>query len=132
MIYVKRGLEKELAMKVAEQLSAQRSARRSHARRAWDRPDGSARARCRRRGYPPRALRCFAVVPIAALLVAPAALRIPVIATLSLVSLAALGALGGHLGGAPIGRAALRVTLGGALAMAVTAAIGRILGVSVG
>ena len=87
---------------------------------------------CKRRGYLPQALRPFAVVPIAALLVAPAALRIPVIAVLSLVSLAALGAFGGHLGGAPLGRAALRVTLGGALAMTVTAVIGRILGVSVG
>ena len=51
---------------------------------------------------------------------------------LSLVSLAALGAFGGYLGGAPLGRASLRVTLGGALTMAVTALIGRILGVSVG
>jgi VIT1/CCC1 family predicted Fe2+/Mn2+ transporter len=33
----------------------------------------------------------------------------------SLVSLAALGALGGHLGGAPRIRAALRVALGGGL-----------------
>jgi len=74
----------------------------------------------------------FAVVPIAALLVAPTALRIPVIAACSLVSLAALGAFGGHLGGAPLGRAALRVTLGGTLAMIVTALIGRILGVSAG
>jgi VIT1/CCC1 family predicted Fe2+/Mn2+ transporter len=74
----------------------------------------------------------FAVVPIMALLIAPAAVRLPVIAAVSLVSLAALGAFGGHLGGAPLGRAALRVTLGGALAMAVTAVIGRILGISVG
>ena len=74
----------------------------------------------------------FAVVPIAALLVAPASSRILVIAALSLVSLGALGALGGHLGGAPLGRAALRVTIGGALAMAVTAVIGRIFGVVLG
>ena len=39
---------------------------------------------------------------------------------------------GAYLGGAPLGRAALRVVIGGALAMAVTAVIGRILGVSVG
>jgi hypothetical protein len=41
-------------------------------------------------------------------------------------------ASGGHLGGAPLGRAALRVTIGGALAMAVTAAIGRLFGVVAG
>jgi VIT1/CCC1 family predicted Fe2+/Mn2+ transporter len=74
----------------------------------------------------------FAIVPIVALLVSPAAWRIPVIAVFSLVSLASLGAFGGHLGGAPLGRAALRVTIGGALAMTVTALIGKILGVSMG
>jgi len=73
----------------------------------------------------------FAVVPIIALLVSPASLRIPAIAAVCLASLAGLGAFGGYLGGAPLGRASLRVTLGGALAMAVTALIGRILGVSV-
>jgi len=49
----------------------------------------------------------------------------------SLFSLAALGAFGGYLGGASLGRAALRVTIGGALAMTVTALIGRLVGVSV-
>ena len=67
-----------------------------------------------------------------ALLVAPTASRIPPIAAVSLVTLAGLGAFGGHLGGAPLGRAALRVTIGGALAMAVTAAIGRVVGVAIG
>ncbi len=79
---------------------------------------------------------CFAafsaLVPVTAFLLAPEALRIPAIALMSVVSLAALGAFGGRLGGAPLGRAALRVAVGGALAMSVTAAIGRILGVSVG
>ncbi len=42
------------------------------------------------------------------------------------------GAFGGHLGGAPILRASVRVTVGGGMAMAVTAAIGRLLGVAVG
>jgi vacuolar iron transporter family protein len=74
----------------------------------------------------------FALLPIAALLVAPAPALMPTIAVLSLVSLGGLGALGGHLGGAPLGRAGLRVTIGGALAMAVTAAIGRLFGVAAG
>jgi VIT1/CCC1 family predicted Fe2+/Mn2+ transporter len=59
-------------------------------------------------------------------------MRIWAIALASLASLAALGALGGHLGGAPLVRATLRVTLGGGLAMAVTAGVGRLLGTSVG
>jgi len=74
----------------------------------------------------------FAVVPIVALMIAPEAWRIASIAILSLASLASLGALGGYLGGAPIARAALRVTVGGAFAMAITAAIGRLIGGSVG
>ena len=74
----------------------------------------------------------FALVPVAALLLAPEAWRLLAIATTSLVSLAVLGAFGGHLGGAPLLRASLRVTLGGALAMGVTAAIGRLVGMSIG
>jgi VIT1/CCC1 family predicted Fe2+/Mn2+ transporter len=73
----------------------------------------------------------FATLPIFGLLLAPASLRLPAIAVVTLVSLAALGALGGYLGGAPMGRAALRVTCGGALAMAVTAGVGHLLGVAV-
>jgi vacuolar iron transporter family protein len=131
MIYVKRGLEKDLAIKVAEQLS-QRDRLGAHLRDELG-IDQASRARPMQAAWVSAAsFASFALFPIAALLVAPAALRIPVIATLSLVSLAALGAFGGHLGAAPIGRASLRVTVGGALAMAVTAAIGRILGVSVG
>jgi VIT1/CCC1 family predicted Fe2+/Mn2+ transporter len=131
LIYVKRGLEKDLALKVAEQLSA-------HDRLGAHMRDelGIDRATLAR---PLQAawisavsFAAFAIVPIVALLVSPAAWRIPMIAVFSLVSLAALGSFGGHLGGAPLGRAALRVTLGGALAMTVTALIGKILGVSVG
>jgi VIT1/CCC1 family predicted Fe2+/Mn2+ transporter len=131
VIYVKRGLEKVLAMKVAEQLSAH-DRLGAHMRDELG-IDQTALARPMQAAWVSAAsLALFAGVPIAALLVAPAALRIPLIAVLSLVSLAALGAFGGYLGGAPLGRASLRVTLGGALAMAVTALIGRILGVSVG
>jgi vacuolar iron transporter family protein len=131
MIYVKRGLEMDLAMKVAEQLSAH-DRLGAHMRdelgidqEALSRPMQAA-------WISAVSFAAFAGVPVAALLLAPAPLRIPMIAALSLVSLAGLGAFGGHLGGAPLFRAALRVTLGGALAMSVTAIIGRILGVSMG
>jgi len=130
-IYVKRGLDDALAMKVAEQLSAH-DRLGAHMRDELG-IDQAALARPLQAAWISAAsFASFAVIPIAALLASPAALRIPMIAALSLVSLAALGALGGHLGGAPMARASLRVTLGGALAMAVTAAIGRLLGISVG
>jgi VIT1/CCC1 family predicted Fe2+/Mn2+ transporter len=131
LIYVKRGLDKDVAMKVAEQLSA-------HDRLGAHmldelRIDQTSLARPIQAAWISAAsFASFALVPIVAVLIAPAALRIPVVAVISLVCLAALGAFGGYLGGAPLGRASLRVTLGGALAMAVTAVIGKILGVSVG
>ena len=131
MIYVKRGLEQELATKVAEQLSA-RDRLGAHMRDELGIDQASLARPMQAAWISAASFACFALLPIAALLVAPAGVRIPAIAALSLVSLAALGAFGGHLGGAPLGRAALRVTVGGALAMAVTATIGRLLGVSVG
>jgi len=131
MIYVKRGLEKELAMKVAQQLSA-RDRLGSHLRDELGIETGSLARPLQAAWISAASFACFAVVPIVALLVSPAASRISAIAALSLISLAGLGAFGGHLGGAPLGRAALRVTIGGVLAMAVTAAIGRIFGVAMG
>jgi VIT1/CCC1 family predicted Fe2+/Mn2+ transporter len=130
-IYVKRGLDEVLAMKVAEQLSAH-DRLGAHMRDELG-IDQTALARPVQAAWISAAsFASFAVIPIVALLVSPAILRVPMIAAFSLVSLAALGALGGHLGGAPVARASLRVTLGGALAMAVTAAIGLLLGTSVG
>ena len=130
-IWVGRGLEEGLAAEVARQLSA-KDRLGAHVRdelgidpAALARPVQAALISAASFGV-------FALVPIAALIASPNALRIPAIAALSLASLAALGALGGRLGGAPLGRAALRVTVGGALAMAVTAAIGRLVGASVG
>ena len=131
MIYVKRGLEKDLAMKVAQQLSA-RDRLGAHLRdelglqsSTLARPVQAALTSAASFGF-------FALVPIGAFSVAPEALRTPAIALISLVSLTALGALGGHLGGAPLGRAALRVTVGGGLAMAVTAVVGRLFHVALG
>jgi vacuolar iron transporter family protein len=130
LIYVHRGLDKELAMKVAEQLSAH-DRLRAHLRDELG-IDPEALARPLQAAWiSALSFGTFATLPIAALIFAPAALRIPAIAGLSLLSLGTLGAVGAHLGGAPRGRAALRVCIGGGLAMAVTAVIGKILGVSI-
>jgi VIT1/CCC1 family predicted Fe2+/Mn2+ transporter len=131
LIYVKRGLEKALAMKVAEQLSAH-DRLGAHLKDELGIDQASLARPLQAAWISAVSFASFAVIPIVALLVAPSALRIPAVAALSLLSLAALGAFGGYLGGAPITRAAWRVTIGGALAMAVTAAIGRIVGVTVG
>ena len=131
LIYVKRGLDQDLAMKVAQQLSA-RDRLGAHMRDELGIDQAFLARPLQAAWISAASFGLFAMVPIVALLVAPANFRIAMIAVFSLVSLAALGGLGGHLGGAPMGRAALRVTIGGALAMAVTALIGHSLGVSVG
>lgn len=131
MIYAKRGLDQELAMTVAKQLSAH-DRLGTHMRDELGIDETTLARPLQAAWISAASFASFALLPIAALLVAPAASRIPAIAALSLVSLGGLGALGGHLGGAPLGRAALRVTIGGALAMAATAAIGRLFNVATG
>jgi vacuolar iron transporter family protein len=130
-IYVRRGLDRALAEKVAQALTAH-DRLEAHVRDELGIEPATLARPLQAAWTSALSFATSAMVPILGLLVAPAPLRIPVMAVASLVSLAGLGALGGHLGGAPLGRAALRVTLGGGLAMAVTAAVGRLLGVSVG
>jgi len=130
MIYEKRGLKKDLAMKVAEQLSAG-DRLGAHLRDELGIDQASLSRPMQAASISAASFAFFAMIPIVALLLAPASLRIPLIALLCLVSLAALGAFGGYLGGAPLDRASLGIALGGALAVAVTALIGRILSVSV-
>jgi VIT1/CCC1 family predicted Fe2+/Mn2+ transporter len=130
-IYEKRGLDKALAMKVAEQLSAHDQLG-AHMRDELGIDRGSLARPLQAAWVSAASFASFALVPILALLAAPNRMRGPVIAAASLLSLATLGAFGGHIGGAPILRASLRVTIGGALAMAVTAAIGRLFGATIG
>ena len=130
-IYRERGLDQSLARQVAEQLSAHDRLGAHLRDELGIQPNALARP-MQAAWVSAASFATFALVPIFALLAAPATLRTEVIALASLVSLGCLGAFGAHLGGAPPGRAALRVVVGGALAMAVTAAIGHFLGVTTG
>lgn len=131
LIYVHRGLDKELARRVAEQLSA-RDRLSAHLRDELGIDPHELARPLQAAWISALSFASFATVPIVALLLAPQSLRMPGIAALSLASLGALGALGARLGGAPMARAAVRVCLGGSLAMSVTAGIGKILGISMG
>ncbi|SDT25053.1 VIT1/CCC1 transporter family protein [Microterricola viridarii] len=71
-----------------------------------------------------------AILPMLAILLPPEAWRVPTTFVAVLLALAATGAIAAHLGGAPKGRAMLRVVLGGALALAATFAIGTLLNTS--
>jgi VIT1/CCC1 family predicted Fe2+/Mn2+ transporter len=130
-IYVKRGLTDDLATMVAQQLS-DHDRLGAHLRDELGITVLSIARPLQAAWISAASFAFFAFVPILGLLVAPPAGRILIVAAFSLASLAALGAIGGHLGGAPICRASLRVTLGGAFAMAVAAGIGRLLGAATG
>ena len=67
-------------------------------------------------------------MPLLMVVVAPANLLVPIVSAASLCFLALLGAIGGKAGGANIWRATLRVTFWGALALAITAGIGKLFG----
>ena len=129
-IYVQRGLDEELARQVAVQLTEQ-DALGSHAR---DELGISALTTAR---PVQAALASAASFAIGAALPLTAAFLTPVksipwsVSILSLAFLALLGGLSAATGGAPVTKAVMRVTFWGAIAMAATAAIGRIFGVSV-
>jgi VIT1/CCC1 family predicted Fe2+/Mn2+ transporter len=69
-----------------------------------------------------------AILPIIAMLVAPSTLLTPSVIVTALLALVLLGVAGAQAGGAPVIRAAVRVGMGGGFAMAVTAAVGRMVG----
>jgi vacuolar iron transporter family protein len=126
-IYRARGLDRELARRVAEQLSA-RDALAAHARDELGQHTDS-RARPLQAAWVSAAsFSCGAMVPLVTFVFAPAASRIALIAMSALVALGVLGALGAQVGRAPRGKAAIRVFVGGGLAMAVTALVGLLAG----
>ena len=72
-----------------------------------------------------------AALPLAAAILAPSDMIIPAVVITTLICLAGLGALGAYVGGAPKARATARVLFWGAAAMAITAGVGSLFGVSV-
>jgi VIT1/CCC1 family predicted Fe2+/Mn2+ transporter len=126
-IYVTRGLDPDLALKVAKQLM-ERDAIGAHARDELGlsivhtaRPVQAAFASA-------VTFAAGAALPLILAAVVSLPQIILAVPAGSLFSLAALGALSAKAGGAGRGRAVLRVTFWGALAMALTAAIGRVFG----
>ena len=69
-----------------------------------------------------------AILPFAAIVLLPETVRIPVTFVIVALVLAGTGALGARIGGSPLLRATVRVTVGGALALAATFVIGSLLG----
>lgn len=126
-IYVKRGVAPELAREVARQLMA-KDALAAHARDELG-ISAIATARPIQAAFTSAAtFSAGAAMPLLAVIVSPGNLVLAVVAITSLVFLAVLGAIGARAGGAPILRATVRVTFWGALAIAITAGIGKLFG----
>jgi VIT1/CCC1 family predicted Fe2+/Mn2+ transporter len=126
-IYVTRGLTPELARQVAQQLMAH-DALGAHAR---DELGISQQVSARPVQAALTSAATFAVgaaLPLLTALVAPAQHRIPALVATSLLFLTGLGALAAGAGGAPLLQASARVAFWGALAMGLTAGVGRLFG----
>jgi len=129
-IYVERGLSAATADEVATQLTAH-DALGAHAR---DELGISAMSTARPIQAAVTSAATFTLGALAPLLIAalvPQTMLVAAVSVGSLFVLAALGAIGAMAGGAPVWLASVRVTFWGALAMALTAAIGRIVGMAV-
>ncbi|WP_241049552.1 VIT1/CCC1 transporter family protein [Achromobacter xylosoxidans] len=126
-IYVERGLSRDLAEQVARQLT-RHDALDAHAR---DELGISMHNRARPVQAAVASAASFgggAALPLAVAALVPGAPLIGSVIAASVACLACLGALAAGAGGAPKGPAALRVTVLGALAMAVTAGVGALFG----
>jgi len=126
-IYVARGLDPSLAKQVAEQLMAH-DALAAHARDELGISETLAARPVQAALSSAASFAVGAALPLAAVLISPETILIPVVAIASLVFLAVLGAWAAHAGGASVVKGATRVTLWGALAMAVTAGAGALFG----
>ena len=127
-IYEERGLTPDLAHQVAEQLM-KHDALGAHARDEIGIIE-STRARPIQAALSSAAtFTVGAALPLITAWLIPLSQLIAIVALLSLVFLAVLGGIAAQAGGAPILKASLRVTFWGALAMALTAAVGQIFGV---
>ncbi|HWB18216.1 MAG TPA: VIT family protein [Vicinamibacterales bacterium] len=130
-IYVNRGLDPDLARVVAQQLTA-KDALAAHARDELGLTEELAARPLQAALASAATFAIGAGVPVLAALIAPLgtlAILIPVVSVLCLV---ALGATAARAGGASPLMGALRVGFWGILAMAATAAVGRLFGTTVG
>jgi len=128
-IYVGRGLDQHLARRVAEQLSAH-DALGAHTRDELGITE-TLRARPVQAALSSAAAFILgAIIPLLAALVFPNDHVIWGVSAATLLALMLLGGLAGYAGGASVVRGALRVTLWGAVAMALTAVVGSFFGVS--
>ncbi|GAC1652883.1 MAG: VIT family protein [Candidatus Dormibacteraceae bacterium] len=126
-IYVNRGLSNELAAQVAESLM-RADALGAHARDELGHDVDTLARPVQAALSSAASFTVGGVLPIIAFLVVPSTVRTVAVIVSALLALVVLGVAGARAGGAPMLRAAVRVGVGGGIAMAVTAGIGRLVG----
>ncbi|MEI4506975.1 VIT family protein [Sphingopyxis sp. CCNWLW253] len=130
-IYEQRGLDRPLAEEVAAQLTAH-DALKSHLRDELGLTREMAARPVQAAGASAASFAVGAALPLATVMLDRGDSLPFTVSAASLVFLAILGALGAWAGNAPMLRPVIRVTFWGAMAMAVTIAIGSLLGTTVG
>ena len=130
-IYQQRGVSRETALQVADQMMAH-DALNAHARDELGISDVTAARPLQAALASALTFTAGAAAPLLVVPIAGADMLVPAVAIVSLLCLAILGALGARAGGAPLGPSVVRVTFWGALAMVVTAAVGQAFGAVVG
>ena len=126
-IYIRRGLDPDLALNVADQLMA-KDELASHARDELGISDISTARPLQAAFASAITFSVGAAAPLLVVPIAPQAWLVPLVAIVSVACLALLGVLGARAGGAPVARSVLRVTFWGILAMVLTAGIGKLFG----
>lgn len=126
-IYEERGLDAALARQVAEQLTAH-DALGAHVRDELGHSEESSANPVQAAVTSGVAFALFATIPVLVVSLTTDYNRVAVVALSSLLLLVALGAAGAEAGGASKRRGALRVAVGGSLAMTATAIIGSFVG----
>lgn len=128
-IYVARGVAPDLAEEVARQMMTH-DALGAHARDELGISEITTARPIQAALTSAVTFSAGAALPLVVAAIAPLAGLAFWVAGSALVGLALLGALGARTGGAPIGRSVFRVVFWGALAMAITAGVGRLFGVA--
>ena len=129
-IYVKRGLNVKLARQVADQLMA-KDALGAHAHDELGISEITTARPIQAAFTSAATFSVGAAMPLLMVVVSPASMLVTVVSIASLAFLALLGAIGAQAGGANVIKATTRVTFWGAIAMALTAGIGSLVGTSV-
>lgn len=126
-IYLARGLDLDVASRAVDQMMAH-DALAAHARDELGISETSAARPLQAAIASALSFTAGAAAPLVIVPFVPLGILVPAVAIVSMAGLVLLGILGARAGGAPPGPSILRVTFWGALAMAVTAGMGRLFG----